>query len=88
MRDFIKGDEKAIAYALGYFLNLQSLTLVIGDGLEDARVVDKKFQLKMIRGRMQLYWKRYHPKCSPPIVQMQEISAELARVYQIDEVTW
>jgi hypothetical protein len=88
MRDFIKGNEKEIGKSICHFANLYCLTLVIGDGREDARACDKDHHLKMIRKFMELYWRKYHPGRKYPRVEMYVIAAEKARIMGIDDVTW
>lgn len=89
MRDFMKGDEKAICFALGYFCHLEKLTLIIGDGLlPPGKRYNKQWNLNKIRKMLYSYWRIYWPQMQLPKVEMEVISCVEARFLAIDDIQW
>jgi hypothetical protein len=93
LRDFVQNKNEVFAWNLSRFRSLRTLTLIVGDSVEDSNWNrDKK-----LRGKAQLVvdygWKKRCkregiPQIPPPVVAIKVIDGLRAHFLKIDGIKW
>jgi hypothetical protein len=93
LRDFVQNNNEVFAWNLSRFKSLRTLTLLVGDSVEDSRWSrDKK-----LRGKVQLVvdygWEKRCkregiPQIPPPVVAIRVIDGLRAHFLKIDGIKW
>jgi hypothetical protein len=93
LRDFIQVNDDILAWNCSRFKGLRTLTLLVGDSVEDS----KWSRDKKLRGKIQRFldnaWKKrsekeHTPRIPPPVVNIQVIPAMRAKYFGIDGIRW
>lgn len=90
LKYLVCGDDKEIgeAFARG-FPNLESITLIAGDGREDWQWTRDKYLRARIQKWHKSLWASIYPKRPTlPIIEFQIIPAHIAHHYRIDGFKW
>jgi hypothetical protein len=89
LKHFLQGNATAIMEALTKFPRLSNITLLVGDGLIDARYANDTKQERLIQEWSDRVWHRiYRRRIKYPKVRYQKISEERAHFYGIDQFIW